>query len=129
MDQKASLAIVAIVASVASVAIGAIAMMVLVISNRYELEAQCTAVSEPEMVESVAFTLAQVAEHATAASCWSAINGNVYDLTAWIEKHPGGANRILSICGKDGSPAFSKKHLGEPKPEEMLASFKLGVLK
>jgi cytochrome b involved in lipid metabolism len=92
-----------------------------------------TAPNTPTPAESAVpgttYTLADVATHPDRTSCWSAINGNVYDLTTWIDRHPGGADRILSICGKDGSSAFSKKHLGEPKPEAMLATFKIGVLK
>jgi cytochrome b involved in lipid metabolism len=90
-----------------------------------------TPVTENPSTETPAsgYTLADIATHNGRASCWSAINGNVYDLTSWIDRHPGGAQRILSICGKDGSSAFSNQHEGEPKPETMLASFKLGVLK
>jgi predicted heme/steroid binding protein len=74
------------------------------------------------------FTLAQVAQHSSRASCYSAIRGIVYDLTSWIDRHPGGPDKILSICGKDGSSAFVNQHEGEPRPEQMLASFKLGTL-
>ncbi len=74
------------------------------------------------------FTLAQVATHSTDADCYAAINGNVYDLTAWINKHPGGDRRILSICGKDGSSAFNGEHGGQPKPEQILAGFEVGTL-
>lgn len=74
------------------------------------------------------YTLAQVAEHATAASCWSAVNGSVYDLTKWIPLHPGGEAKIKAICGKDGSAAFTGKHGGQEKPEATLATFKIGTL-
>ena len=37
------------------------------------------------------YTLAQVAIHSSAADCWTAINGSVYNLSAWIARHPGGA--------------------------------------
>ena len=74
------------------------------------------------------FTLAEVATHSDRTSCYSAINGIVYDLTSWIDRHPGGAGAVLRICGKDGSSAFTQKHEGEPKPEQMLATFKLGLL-
>jgi cytochrome b involved in lipid metabolism len=87
-----------------------------------------TSVDTTDVSMPTAFTLGDVALHSDRTSCWSAINGSVYDLTSWIDKHPGGASKILSICGKDGSSAFSNKHLGEPKPEVMLASFKLGAL-
>lgn len=74
------------------------------------------------------FTLAEVATHKDKTSCYSVINGTVYDLTTWIDRHPGGAERILSICGKDGTSAFDRKHEGEPRPEQMLATFAVGVL-
>ncbi len=72
--------------------------------------------------------MAVVAQHSGRSSCYSAINGTVYDLTSWIDRHPGGAQRILSICGKDGSSAFSGQHEGEPRPEQILAGFEVGRL-
>lgn len=74
------------------------------------------------------YTLAQVATHNNASSCWAAINGKVYNLTSWINQHPGGPERILSICGKDGSALFNGQHSGEARPETMLAGFYLGPL-
>lgn len=72
--------------------------------------------------------MAQVAMHASAASCWSVIRGNVYDLTSWITKHPGGQAAILQLCGKDGTAAFVGQHGGSPQQESVLATFKIGVL-
>lgn len=74
------------------------------------------------------FTLAQVTTHASASNCYSAINGIVYDLTAWINKHPGGSREILRICGKDGSNAFNGQHGGDARPEQILAGFEIGTL-
>ncbi|MBP9748970.1 cytochrome b5 domain-containing protein [Patescibacteria group bacterium] len=74
------------------------------------------------------YTLAQVAEHGTAASCWSAVNGDVYDLSDWIAQHPGGEGAIISICGKDGSAAFNTQHSGDGRPEAALSNFKIGAL-
>lgn len=74
------------------------------------------------------YTLAQVAEHATAESCWSTVNGMVYDLTKWIPLHPGGEAKIKALCGKDGTTAFTNKHGGQEKPEATLASYKIGEL-
>src|SRR4051812_33182532 len=53
------------------------------------------------------YTLADVSKHKDASSCWTAINGGVYDVTSWIDQHPGGRDAILSLCGKDGSSAFN----------------------
>ncbi len=74
------------------------------------------------------YTLAQVAQHADATSCWSAISGKVYNLTSFISEHPGGEKRILKICGKDGSSAFEGQHGGDRKPEQMLAGMYIGTL-
>lgn len=75
------------------------------------------------------YTLAEVAAHGDATSCWSAINGNVYDLTKWIAQHPGGEGAILSICGKDGSTAFNNQHGGQSRPESILSNYIIGALK
>ncbi|MFA6601980.1 MAG: cytochrome b5-like heme/steroid binding domain-containing protein [Candidatus Paceibacterota bacterium] len=76
-----------------------------------------------------ALTLTEVVKHATAADCWTTVNGSVYDLTSWVADHPGGREAILYICGKDGSVAFNGKHGGQDKPAAALASFKIGSLK
>lgn len=75
------------------------------------------------------FTLADVMTHNTETDCYSAINGNVYDLTAWIKKHPGGDRNILRICGLDGSSAFNGQHGTDLKPERILAGFEVGTLR
>lgn len=72
--------------------------------------------------------MAEVALHASATSCYSVVNGSVYDLTSWIPNHPGGERAIKGICGKDGSDGFNGKHGGKPQPESTLASFKIGTL-
>lgn len=74
------------------------------------------------------YALADVAGHKDAASCWSIVNGGVYDLTSWIGKHPGGDKAILGICGKDGSSAFNSQHGGMQKQISLLATFKIGEL-
>lgn len=73
-------------------------------------------------------TAAAVAQHNSRASCWSSINGNVYDLTSWIPKHPGGEQAILKLCGTDGSANFNRQHGGDSAKESLLAGFKIGVL-
>lgn len=73
-------------------------------------------------------TMVQVATHASVASCWTVVRGSVYDLTAWIAKHPGGQAAILGICGKDGTDKFVGKHGGSAPQEDTLLTFKIGVL-
>jgi cytochrome b involved in lipid metabolism len=58
----------------------------------------------------VPLTLQEVALHATTDDCWASIHGNVYDLTEWVNDHPGGSIYIQSICGKDGTDLYSAQH-------------------
>jgi cytochrome b involved in lipid metabolism len=81
----------------------------------------------PTTPKKVGYTLNEVSLHSSASSCWSIIDGNVYDLTSFIGKHPGGERNILKLCGKDGTDMFMGKHGGDSKPETALANFLLGT--
>jgi uncharacterized membrane protein len=72
------------------------------------------------------YNSADLKKHASATSCWSAINGNVYDLTKWINRHPGGASVIKGLCGRDGTAGFNGQHGGQSRPASELAAFKIG---
>lgn len=74
------------------------------------------------------FTLEMVKQNNSEKSCWTVIDGYVYDLTRWIAAHPGGAGVIRSLCGIDGSAPFKAQHLNQYKPEQRLESFLLGPL-
>ncbi|MCX6716105.1 MAG: cytochrome b5-like heme/steroid binding domain-containing protein [Candidatus Taylorbacteria bacterium] len=74
------------------------------------------------------YTLTQISGHSNASSCWSAINGKVYDLTSWIDQHPGGQEAILSMCGKDSSTAYNDQHGGQKRPANELTGFYIGTL-
>lgn len=84
---------------------------------------------EKKSKEEKLYTMNDVAKHNSRQSCWTVIKGDVYDLTSWINKHPGGEEKILRICGKDGTEAFNRKHGGEQKPEQILEQFGIGKLK
>ncbi len=83
---------------------------------------------EPEMTTQAGYTMAKVKENNSAASCWSVINGNVYNLTQWINSHPGGPSVIRGLCGVDGTSTFNGKHRGQSNPTSTLASYLLGPL-
>ncbi len=73
-------------------------------------------------------TMTDVATHAGAESCWSVIDGAVYDLTGWVSEHPGGERAILSLCGKDGTAAFHGQHHSNQLQADVLAGFKIGTV-
>jgi cytochrome b involved in lipid metabolism len=74
------------------------------------------------------YTMAQVRANNTAKSCWTAIDGYVYNLTSWINSHPGGSGAILFLCGTDGSNAFKAQHENQTKPAIRLDGYRLGPL-
>ncbi len=82
----------------------------------------------PTPATKTGYTLAEVAQHSNASSCYIAVNDRVYDLTSFLKTHPGGAANILKICGRDGTFLFENQHEGDSKPEAKLASFYLGDL-
>ncbi|XRM47504.1 hypothetical protein ABZX51_010474 [Aspergillus tubingensis] len=52
----------------------------------------------------------EVEKHSTRESCWVAIHDSVYDVTDFLEEHPGGAQVILRCAGKDGTADFDSVH-------------------
>ena len=71
--------------------------------------------------------MVDISSHNNATSCYVAINDSVYDLTAWVNLHPGGTSKILSICGTDGTEKFMNKHKGAQKYMDILPRFKIGI--
>ena len=78
--------------------------------------------------EGLVLTMAEVEVNDSEESCWSVIDGQVYDLTEWISKHPGGASRIIQLCGTDGTSLFQGQHGGSSGPESTLEGYLLGPL-
>lgn len=70
----------------------------------------------------------EVKKHNSASDCWSIIDGVVYDLTNWVDSHPGGASRITAICGKDGTSSFLGQHSNSNSAKSRLKGFELGRL-
>jgi len=81
-----------------------------------------------EVTTQTGYTMAKVKENNSAASCWSVINGNVYNLTQWINSHPGGPSVIRGLCGVDGTSSFNGKHRGDGGPASILTGYLLGPL-
>jgi len=74
------------------------------------------------------YTMTQVRANDSARSCWTAIDGIVYDLTRWISNHPGGSSAILFLCGTDGTNAFKAQHENQSRPAIRLDTYRIGPL-
>ena len=77
---------------------------------------------------SQSYTMADVAKHNSQTDCWAAIDGDVYDLTQWISRHPGGPDKIIGLCGTDATAAFAAQHGKDKAPQQRLAGFRIGAL-
>jgi L-lactate dehydrogenase (cytochrome) len=44
----------------------------------------------------------EVARHNSRDSCWIIVKGNVYDVTDYLDSHPGGNRILLNYAGKVG---------------------------
>jgi cytochrome b involved in lipid metabolism len=76
----------------------------------------------------VGYTMTQVRVNNNAQSCWTVVDDYVYNLTSWINSHPGGSGAILFLCGTDGTSAFKSQHANQSKPAIRLDGYKLGPL-
>lgn len=76
----------------------------------------------------ISYTLAQVAEHKVATDCWTAVGDNVYELTPFVSKHPGGVENITKVCGINGTALFTAQHGSSQAAQTALASFRIGAL-
>jgi cytochrome b involved in lipid metabolism len=85
----------------------------------------------PAMMEIKNISLAEISAHSSSADCWTAINGEVFDVTGFISKHKGG-DKILSACGIDATDLFTgKSTLGRVHSQlatKLLSSMKIGNL-
>ncbi|CEJ62255.1 hypothetical protein PMG11_10758 [Penicillium brasilianum] len=55
-------------------------------------------------------TREEIQQHSTRQSCWVAIHGAVYDVTDFLDSHPGGAAAILRCAGKDATEDYDSVH-------------------
>jgi cytochrome b involved in lipid metabolism len=79
-------------------------------------------------VAPTAYTMEEVKKRNTAASCWSVIDGNIYDLTKWIPLHRGGPQAITFLCGKDGTSSFKAQHANQSSPVSTLSRYLVAPL-
>ena len=80
----------------------------------------------------------EIAVNNSKDSCWTVIDGAVYDITAYVPRHPGGST-ILQACGGDGSSLFNDRQtddgerVGSGTPHSrgassQLSGFRIGTL-
>jgi cytochrome b involved in lipid metabolism len=56
------------------------------------------------------YTAADVEGHAVRDNCWFTLYDVVYDVTDYVDRHPGGSSRIYDECGTDATQAYASIH-------------------
>lgn len=106
--------------------------------SRGSKQADGSVADAPVLEESgYALTRKVVSFHNTANDAWVIYNGGVYDITIFLETHPGGADIILDKLGSDITEAIQGLVNGEPSSAlhqhspfafKLLSKYKIGQL-
>ncbi|XWS34209.1 hypothetical protein CRYUN_Cryun21dG0020800 [Craigia yunnanensis] len=73
------------------------------------------------------YTMQEASQHNTKDDCWVVIDGKVYDVTSYLDEHPGGDDIVLAATGKDATDDF--EDAGHSKSAiELMQNFCVGEL-
>jgi len=74
----------------------------------------------------------ELARHASSDDCWMAIEGVVYNFTAYLPQHPTPPVVMTDWCGKDATQQYRTKGYGRPHSpaaDALLPQYQVGMLK
>ncbi|KAI5678874.1 hypothetical protein M9H77_09824 [Catharanthus roseus] len=73
------------------------------------------------------YTMQEAAQHNTKEDCWIVIEGKVYDVSSYLDEHPGGDDVLFTAAGKDATEEF--EDAGHSKSaRELMEKFCVGEL-
>ncbi len=74
------------------------------------------------------YSMDEVSQHNTETDLWIVIRGNVYNVTDFLDKHPGTRKPLLYYAGKDGTAGFEniKKHAAKAGMADFMARMCIG---
>jgi cytochrome b involved in lipid metabolism len=76
---------------------------------------------------STQYSYAEVKKHNNNKSCWIIIHNEIFDVTKFLNEHPGGEEVLLEQAGKDASEPFEDVgHSTDAR--EMMKKYKVGEL-
>ncbi|CDF33627.1 polyunsaturated fatty acid desaturase [Chondrus crispus] len=77
---------------------------------------------------SATFTWQELARHNAEESAWVAVDGLVYDITEFVDRHPGGKEILLFALGRDATNLFNSYHPFTDVPRVVLKKYRIGSL-
>ncbi|KAI8314497.1 hypothetical protein K4K61_004732 [Colletotrichum sp. SAR11_59] len=84
----------------------------------------CTGISKWTMD---VITESELAKHYEVHNLWVSIRGKVYDVSSYVDDHPGGVEVLKDVAGSDGTESF--EYVGHSEDAyKTLAKFQIGVL-
>lgn len=78
------------------------------------------------------YSASDVSIHNSRTDCWITINSKVYNVTGFLDQHPGGVQEITPYCGKDATQAFATqggRGSHSSQADSMLTDYLIGNLK
>ncbi|XP_015888784.1 cytochrome b5 [Ziziphus jujuba] len=75
--------------------------------------------------DSKVFNFSEVAKHNHKKDCWIIISGKVYDVTSFLEEHPGGDEVLLLAAEKDATEDFEDVGHSD-SAKEMMGKYYVG---
>ncbi|KAJ5152804.1 NADH-cytochrome b5 reductase 1 [Penicillium canariense] len=73
------------------------------------------------------YTMEDVAVHNTKADMWMVIHGQVFDITKYVQDHPGGADVLVEVAGQDATAAYEDVGHSEDA-REIMQPYLVGTL-
>ncbi|KAF2965106.1 hypothetical protein GQX73_g8461 [Xylaria multiplex] len=70
------------------------------------------------------YSASEVAQHNTRGDCWVIINNQIWDVTGWLDLHPGGPDILFQYAGQDASPGYVPQHPPELVGDTIPDSFR-----
>lgn len=77
------------------------------ITPRHELRGVPPNAPPPQMIK---VNRDEVKKHKVQNDCWTIINNKVFNITPYVNFHPGGVDEIMKCAGRDGTALFNKYH-------------------
>eukprot|EP01026_Neomeris_dumetosa_P031093 TRINITY_DN2470_c0_g1_i1.p1 TRINITY_DN2470_c0_g1~~TRINITY_DN2470_c0_g1_i1.p1 ORF type:complete len:486 (-),score=56.14 TRINITY_DN2470_c0_g1_i1:998-2455(-) len=91
-----------------------------------DLSLETTLKLPQKQLQNPTFSWAEVEKHNLPTDCWIVVKNKVYDVSEFVEKHPGG-RVIKEYAGKDASDVFNAFH--SKKAWQQLSEFYIGEIR
>jgi len=75
------------------------------------------------------YTLKEIAKHNKQTDIWLILANKVYDVTSFINDHPGGVEIFMEVAGKNATDGFIEAgHVSNYSIVQMLKDFLIGIV-